>query len=434
MHDFRVVARQLFLFLLLIILFSFLANNWDTVTKNIGESEEIQAFITLFPFLPYLFLIIVLFVSWRYSNTGLILTAFLLGLAYYASLKYSATFAPPIYHAVLFFTPINLVIFSNLTKRKVFSIQALFWLIIIFLEAYFTFLFFHLAYTQQNETIFEIKNFSQLLYNAVIFISNSLIKLLESKFIFGYQIPSFIILSFLISFVVFFISFIKKKDAITAGFLVILICIVFPVFYNNSKIAIKLYFLLASLVLLISTVESSFALAYIDELTGLFGRRSLNDMMYNLRRKYAIAMIDIDHFKKFNDKYGHKVGDQVLKLIAAKLMKLKGNAKVYRFGGEEFTAIFSGKYSEETKSYLEDFRKSLAEYKFVIRGKDRKTHTEEQRGSKKIPKSKKEKITVSIGLADSKRTAKSPQKVLKRADKALYKAKKAGRNRLKIVK
>jgi diguanylate cyclase (GGDEF)-like protein len=74
---------------------------------------------------------------------------------------------------------------------------------------------------------------------------------------------------------------------------------------------------------------------YIDELTGLQGRRSLNETLYNLGRKYAIAMIDVDHFKKFNDTYGHKTGDQVLKMIAYKLERISGGAKTFRYGGEE---------------------------------------------------------------------------------------------------
>ena len=56
-------------------------------------------------------------------------------------------------------------------------------------------------------------------------------------------------------------------------------------------------------------------MAYVDELTGLPGRRSLDQTLINLGKKYSIAMIDIDHFKKFNDTYGHDTGDQVLKII-----------------------------------------------------------------------------------------------------------------------
>ncbi|MEI8597157.1 GGDEF domain-containing protein [Vibrio sp. M60_M31a] len=62
--------------------------------------------------------------------------------------------------------------------------------------------------------------------------------------------------------------------------------------------------------------------------------------------KYTIAMLDVDHFKNFNDTYGHDTGDNVLKLVATLLMKTRGGAKAYRFGGEEFTILFKGTYSE----------------------------------------------------------------------------------------
>mgnify|MGYP000386225611 FL=1 len=77
-------------------------------------------------------------------------------------------------------------------------------------------------------------------------------------------------------------------------------------------------------------VIDSYYLAYRDELTGLASRRSLNQLALSLSRKYTVAMLDIDHFKKFNDSYGHDIGDQVLKLVAAKLAQVKGGGRVFR--------------------------------------------------------------------------------------------------------
>ena len=78
-------------------------------------------------------------------------------------------------------------------------------------------------------------------------------------------------------------------------------------------------------------------------------------------------MIDVDYFKKFNDTFGHKTGDQVLKMIASRLGKISGGAKTFRYGGEEFTAIFAGKAVEEAISHIEDFREAIGSTPFVVR-------------------------------------------------------------------
>jgi GGDEF domain-containing protein len=82
-------------------------------------------------------------------------------------------------------------------------------------------------------------------------------------------------------------------------------------------------------------------------------------------------MADVDHFKRFNDRYGHDVGDQVLKMLAAWLAKAGGGGKAFRYGGEEFTLIFAGKTAEEATPQLEPEREAIAASEFTVRGKDR---------------------------------------------------------------
>ena len=89
----------------------------------------------------------------------------------------------------------------------------------------------------------------------------------------------------------------------------------------------------AGLILVLGVLEYGYDLAYLDELTGLPGRRAFNEALRQLRRRYTIAMCDVDHFKKFNDTYGHDAGDQVLKMVASKLSRVHGGGRVYRFGG-----------------------------------------------------------------------------------------------------
>ncbi len=85
---------------------------------------------------------------------------------------------------------------------------------------------------------------------------------------------------------------------------------------------------------------NSYQMAFYDELTQLPGRRALVSDLKHASRNYCMAMTDVDHFKKFNDTYGHDVGDDVLKLVASKLAQVTGGGRAYRYGGEEFAVVF----------------------------------------------------------------------------------------------
>ena len=197
-------------------------------------------------------------------------------------------------------------------------------------------------------------------------------------------------------------------------------------FSANTISAYKIMaFSLTSIVMLHSIYQMYWQRVYIDELTSLPNRRALDEKISNLDGQYSIAMIDIDHFKKFNDTYGHDQGDDVLKLVSKVLASVLGD-KVYRYGGEEFAAIFQGVSAKEAKVEAEKARSDLAKIRFIIRtqkGKDRKV---ENRG--KVKNTKSVKVTISIGLSNFSKHADCPEKVIKRADSALYKAKKNGRN------
>jgi diguanylate cyclase (GGDEF)-like protein len=189
----------------------------------------------------------------------------------------------------------------------------------------------------------------------------------------------------------------------------------------------------ASISLIMAMMGSSYNMAYRDELTGLLGRRALNDRMKGLAGQYVIAMMDIDHFKKFNDTHGHDVGDDVLKMVARQIASVKGGGTAYRYGGEEFCVIFAGKDIEYCQPYLEDVRLDVQNYFMTVRDNSQRpksTQTATQRRGRR-GKSRNElsvSVTISIGIAepDDKRT--KVEGVLKAADTALYKAKKKGRN------
>src|SRR5207237_5805224 len=96
----------------------------------------------------------------------------------------------------------------------------------------------------------------------------------------------------------------------------------------------------ASAILGLSMIETSYFLAYNDELTGLPSRRAFNEAIARLENFYSIAVVDVDHFKNFNDQYGHDTGDQVLRLVAARLAGVSGGGQSFRCGGEEFVVFF----------------------------------------------------------------------------------------------
>ncbi len=189
----------------------------------------------------------------------------------------------------------------------------------------------------------------------------------------------------------------------------------------------------AGLCLLWGLLRSSHAMAYRDELTGLPGRRALNERLNMLGRQYAIAMVDVDHFKKFNDKYGHDVGDEVLRLVASRIRRVGAGGTAYRYGGEEFCIVFPRRDMAQCVPALEVVRKEIADYKMSLRNKTlRPTRAKDgskRRGATRL-RTDQVSVTVSAGLAERNGNALDAEAVIAAADKQLYRAKKAGRNRV----
>ena len=82
-------------------------------------------------------------------------------------------------------------------------------------------------------------------------------------------------------------------------------------------------------------------------------------------------MADVDHFKNFNDTHGHDIGDQVLKLVAARLAEVEGGGRAFRYGGEEFCVIFDGRTAAQALPHLEAIRASIEDYQMAIRSEER---------------------------------------------------------------
>jgi diguanylate cyclase len=161
-----------------------------------------------------------------------------------------------------------------------------------------------------------------------------------------------------------------------------------------------------------------------DFLTGAFNRKTFEkyaDEQLAAAKQVGgavcLLMIDIDHFKRFNDRYGHLIGDEVLKTVAKTLINsLKGQDMVARFGGEEFVVILPQTPIEGAKKIAEMVRTTIATKE--LKRKD----TGESYGA----------ITVSMGISLFKPEVDNLLTMIKRADEALYESKKNGRNRVTV--
>ncbi|MCF7768335.1 MAG: diguanylate cyclase [Achromobacter pulmonis] len=184
----------------------------------------------------------------------------------------------------------------------------------------------------------------------------------------------------------------------------------------------------------ISLAHEGYHMAFRDELTGLPGRRALNERLQRMGRVYTLAMADVDHFKVFNDTHGHDVGDQVLRMVAAQLRRVPGGGYAYRYGGEEFTLVFPGKTAVEAMPHLETVRRAIEAYQMRLRDKPARPKADQlglrRRGVRAGRNARPLRVTVSIGVAERGEALRAPDAVIKAADQALYKAKDGGRNQV----
>jgi len=154
-----------------------------------------------------------------------------------------------------------------------------------------------------------------------------------------------------------------------------------------------------------------------DSLTGLGNRRAAERVLRQLgeeRQPRTIAFIDIDNFKTINDRYGHEVGDRVLKLVASSLLASCGPHFVGRWGGEEFLVVMPGTPCPDGVELVDKARADLAGRYFRLR------ETDEPLGQ----------ITFSAGLALADGGPESNEAAIRDADANMYRAKETGRNRV----
>ncbi|MBV8049759.1 MAG: GGDEF domain-containing protein [Acidobacteriaceae bacterium] len=262
------------------------------------------------------------------------------------------------------------------------------------------------------------------------------------------RIPQFALFAFVVAFAVLVTRFILYRRPVEHGLMWSLPAAFLGLQAGAISRNGEFYFATAGLILLASLLENSYFLAYHDELTSLPARRAFNDALLSLETPFAIAVVDIDHFKNVNDTYGHETGDQVLSMVASRLARIDSGGKAYRVGGEEFTILFPGKTVKEIVTELEALRISISESSFRLRntperrkasrGPDRRQVMNERHAKRAqrvgVSISGQLSVTVSIGVAEPNSPRQSAEEVIQSADKALYRAKRSGRNRVELAK
>lgn len=170
-----------------------------------------------------------------------------------------------------------------------------------------------------------------------------------------------------------------------------------------------------------ASVAQSIEMAVTDALTGLHNRRYLDNHLQTLferavarRRPLSVMIVDLDRFKSINDRFGHDGGDDVLREFARRLRQnMRGIDLICRFGGEEFVVVMPDTDGPVAEKVAERIRAEIARTPFAI-GKEGQSVT----------------VTISVGVSSARGQADDVRSLLKRADMALYEAKKSGRNKV----
>ena len=257
-------------------------------------------------------------------------------------------------------------------------------------------------------------------------------------------LPAWALGGFVVAVVVFVTRFFQTRKPIEPGFVWSVVAVLLWLELNPIGKISDAYVATAGLILTVSLIETSYVLAYYDELTGIRGRRAFNQALHSLDQQYAIAIVDIDHFKKVNDTYGHDTGDQVLCLVASRLSLVKGGGQAFRCGGEEFAILFRNISAKDAFEHLDALRQSIQNSMFHVRGSDRRSGSRARESDRRKTTRKRAapvaeiqpadlSVTVSIGVAEPSTRNRQPEQVIKAADQALYLAKSNGRNRVELA-
>ena len=358
---------------------------------------------------PFAVVAAALLLGWRFNRSRLVFAVALLALTEYVLLLPVETARDRVlFHAMTFLLPINLALVALLPERGTLTPAGIVrW---IFLAV------------QVLIVAFLAKAFPDKL---LPFLTAPIV---PRRWITWTPIAQPAIIAFLAIGFLLALAWLREPQSPVRGYFYALVAVFAGLSWPAAGPGQEIWLSTAGLILVIAVIEASYMMAYRDGLTELPSRRALNEALPRLSGQYSVAMVDVDHFKRFNDTYGHDAGDHVLRLVAARLAQAPGGGTAYRYGGEEFALVFPGKGQDDCVPFLEELRETVETSRFTMRRRFR------PRLKPKNDKSRKSRqgivITVSIGVAERDSRRVSPDQVVQAADKALYRAKEAGRNRV----
>ena len=324
----------------------------------------------------------------------------------YFKLSLGSEFSTSIqYKALCFFIPFNLFVFSFQAQKGIFNKHGL--IKFIFILTQFTLIDF---YVNRIGSFYPKETVDLYLSNIDAFFSYKIF----GNYLFQ-TIPNLALFVFIITIANLIVRAAISGTTIDYSLLCVSITCFMATAYSTNSTALAIFYSASCLIIITSIIQHIRHIAYHDILTKAPTRLALFSDIKRLPNKYSVALADIDDFKKFNDNFGHDIGDKVLIMTSDELAKVGGKGQLYRYGGEEFVIIFPNLTKAEAFKHLEEVREKIALSKFMI-----------DDGKSKKPK--KHQITISIGVAEKKRSDASINPVIKRADKAMYKAKENGKN------
>jgi len=358
---------------------------------------------------PFTVVAAALLLGWRFNRSRLVFAIALLALTEYLLLRGVDTPRDRFYlHALTFLLPINLALVALLPERGTLTPAGLLRWVLLGVQALIV--------------VFLAQSFPE---KALKFLTTHVV---PTRFTNWTPVPQPSLLAFLAIGVLLTMASLREPQSPVRGYFYALIAVFAALSWPEAGPGREIWLASAGLILVIAVIEASYLMAYRDGLTELPGRRALNEALPRLSGQFTVAMVDVDHFKRFNDTYGHDAGDHVLRLVAARLAQAPGGGTAYRYGGEEFALVFPGKGQDECLPHLEELREMVETHRFTMRRRFR------PRIKPKTVKGRKTRqaimITVSIGVAERNHRNTSPDQVVQAADKALYRAKEAGRNRV----
>ncbi|MFQ5988768.1 MAG: diguanylate cyclase [Candidatus Methylomirabilales bacterium] len=357
-----------------------------------------------------------LLLGWRFRRSRLLFAILLLAVVDRGLLHFA--FTPPptgaqgriVFNAAGVLLPLNLAILSLVSERGLFTPRGLWRLGILLVQP------FLVAFLCQPAQA-----------SVAALLEHPLIGIAVMP---GLRVTQPVLFAFAGAFLVVTTRFIRHPHGMASAFVWALTAAFLALNASSIGPVSTIYFATAGLILVISVIETSYSMAYRDELTGLPARRALNEALPKLGSQYTVAMLDIDRFKKFNDQYGHDAGDQLLRMVASKLAKASGGGKAFRYGGEEFAMLFPGMSVQDAIPRLQELRKIVEMTGFTLRESDRPRKKPKELKSNNSRR-KTLSVTISIGVAERTEEHPHPEAVIEAADQALYRAKRAGRNRLR---